>query len=44
MNGLAGSVPGMEQVSRVVHNPEFESHMEVLPVGEEPLDGQGEWG
>ena len=35
-----GTVPGMEQVSRVVRNPEFEWHMEVPPVGEERLDGQ----
>ena len=35
----AGTVPGMEQVSRVVHNPEFEWHMEVPPVGKSALTG-----
>jgi len=41
---LAQSVPGTEQVSGDVHNPEFESVSQVLPVGEQRLDGQGDRG
>jgi hypothetical protein len=44
MNRVAGTVPGMEQVNRVVDNQEFESHMEVRPVGKEGLDEQRQSG